>query len=227
MKVALIVGATGLVGKACLYELLEQKEYIRVIAVVRRPMPVKHHQLHQVVVDFDNLEQYSEELKADDIFCCLGTTIKVAGSQENFRKVDFEYPVKVARIALQNGASQFLMVSAIGANSQSSVFYNRVKGDVEEAVSYLGYRSLHIFRPSLLMGDRKQVRIGEMIGKGIMTLIGFLFVGPLKKYKGIHGVIVARAMVKVALKEEKGRFIYESDRIAEIGGSLPVIPKIR
>jgi uncharacterized protein YbjT (DUF2867 family) len=227
MKIALVVGGTGLIGKACLYELLEQKEYIRIIAVVRKPMPLKHHQLEQIVVDFDNLEQYSDQLKADDIFCCLGTTIKVSGSQENFRKVDFDYPVKIAQIALQNGAQQFLIVSAMGANSQSSIFYNRVKGDVEAAVSYLGYRSLHIFRPSLLMGDRKQVRIGELIGKGVMTIIGFLFIGPLKKYKAIHGATVAKAMVKVALKEEKGRLVYESDRIAEIGGSIPVAPKIR
>lgn len=223
MRTAIVVGASGLVGKACLYELLEAQEYTRIVAVVRKPLALKYHQLHQLVVDFDNLDQYADQLVADDVFCCLGTTIKIAGSQDNSRKVDFDYPVKIAELALKNGAEQFLIVSAIGADSSSSIFYNRVKGDVEAAVSALGYPAVHIFRPSLLVGDRREVRVGELIGKYVMMATGFFFLGPLKKYKSIHGGTVAKAMVKVALKHEHGHFVYNSDRIAEIGG--PVITK--
>jgi uncharacterized protein YbjT (DUF2867 family) len=225
MRTALIVGATGLVGKACLYELLESGAYTRVTAVVRRPLPMKHHHLEQVVVDFDKLAEHAEELKGDDVFCCLGTTIKTAGSQEQFRRVDLLYPVETARIALQNGAQQFLVVSAMGADAASGIFYNRVKGEMEAAVSALGYPAVHIFRPSLLLGDRKDFRLGEQVGKWVMMLIGFLFIGPLKKYKAIHGGSVAKAMVSVALKDQKGTRIYKSDEIARIGGPVAVKKK--
>jgi uncharacterized protein YbjT (DUF2867 family) len=226
MRTALIVGASGLVGKACLYELLEAKEYTRIIAVVRRPLAIKYHQLEQLVVDFYQLDRYADQFKADDVFCCLGTTIKVAGSQENFRKVDFDYPVKVAELAHKNGAEQFLIVSAMGADSGSKIFYSRVKGEVEEAVSNLGYPAVHIFRPSLLVGDRREVRAGELIGKYVMMGIGFLFMGPLRKYKAIHGGTVAKAMVKTALKNQHGQFVYQSDRIADIGGPIVVRKKV-
>lgn len=227
MRTALIIGATGLVGKACLYDLLEENEYTKIIAVVRKPMAIKHHQLEQLVVDdFDRLDEYAARLVADDVFCCLGTTIRVAGSRENFKKVDLTYPVKTARLALQNGARQFLLVSAMGAGSGSAIFYNRVKGEVEEAVSALGYPAVHLFRPSLLLGDRKETRIGELIGKGVMKVLGILFIGPLRKYKAIHGVTVARAMVKTALQNKSGTFVYASDEIVKIGGEVKIIKKM-
>lgn len=216
MRTALIVGATGLIGKNCLYQLLETKEYTRVIALLRKPLAIKHHQLEQVIVDFGNLDNHKHQMIADDIFCCLGTTIGVAGSQENFRKVDFDYPVKVAEICLQQGATQFLLVSAMGANAASSIFYNRVKGEVEQAIANLHYNSFQIFRPSLLMGNRKEVRIGELIGKVLMKGLGFLFIGPLKKYKAIEGETVAKAMVKASLKGNSGKRIFQSDEIASL-----------
>lgn len=219
MKTALIVGATGLVGKNCLYQLLETKEYSRVIALVRKPLAIKHHQLEQVIVDFDQLQHYKDKMTADDVFCCLGTTIGVAGSQENFRKVDFDYPLQVAEICLKNGAQQFLLVSAMGANAASSIFYNKVKGEIENAIDKLNYSSLQIFQPSLLLGNRKEVRVGELIGKVVMKGLGFLFIGPLKKYKAIEAETVAKAMVKAALQANKGKRVFQSDEIASLGKS--------
>jgi len=216
MRTALIVGATGLIGKSCLYELLENTSYTKVIALVRKPLAIKHHQLHQLVVNFDELDSLTNELIADDVFCCLGTTIKVAGSQENFRKVDLEYPLKVAELTLQNGATQFLLVSAMGANTQSSIFYNKVKGEVEERIGALGFLSFHIFQPSLLLGARKEFRLGELFGKAIMKGLSFLFIGPIKKYKAIPGSTVAKAMVAIALQQKAGLYIFESDSISSI-----------
>jgi uncharacterized protein YbjT (DUF2867 family) len=219
MKTALIVGATGLVGKNCLYQLLETKEYSRVIALVRKPLAIKHHQLEQVIVDFDQLQHYKDKMTADDVFCCLGTTIGVAGSQENFRKVDFDYPLQVAEICLKNGAQQFLLVSAMGANAVSSIFYNKVKGEIENAIDKLNYSSLQIFQPSLLLGNRKEVRVGELIGKVVMKGLGFLFIGPIKKYKAIEAETVAKAMVKAALQAKKEKRVFQSDEIASLGKS--------
>lgn len=215
MRTALVAGATGLIGKHCIYRLLESPEYTRVIALTRKPLTIKHHKLHQVMVDFDNLDAVKEELIADDVFCCLGTTIKVAGSQENFKKVDFGYPLKLAQLCQQQGARQYLLVSAMGANSQSSIFYSRVKGELENAISGLHYNSFQVFRPSLLMGDRKEVRIGEIIGKVLMKATGFLFIGPLKKYKAIQGETVAKVMVKAALMKTSGKRIWLNDEMIE------------
>jgi uncharacterized protein YbjT (DUF2867 family) len=216
MRTALIVGATGLIGKCCLYELLENTSYTKVIALVRKPLAIKHHQLQQFMVNFDELDTLTNELVADDVFCCLGTTIKVAGSQENFRKVDLEYPLTVAELTLHNGATQFLLVSAMGANAQSSIFYNRVKGEVEERIGALGFRSFHIFQPSLLLGARKEFRLGEIIVKAVMKGLSFLFIGPIKKYKAIPGATVAKAMVTIALQQKEGVYTYESDSISSI-----------
>ena len=219
MKTALIVGASGLVGKQCLYRLLEEKEYLKVIALVRKEMNVKHHKLEQVIVNFDEMNKYSDYMKADDVYCCLGTTIGVAKTQENFRKVDYDYPLKVAEFALRNGAVQYLLISALGASKTSTIFYSRVKGELEESIAKIGYSSFHIFRPSMLLGDRKEFRLGELIGKGVMKAIGFLLIGPLAKYKAIEGIIVAKAMVKTALKNETGIHFHESDEIRKISNA--------
>jgi len=219
MRVALIAGATGLVGKACLYALLENKAYTRIIALVRKPLAIKHHKLHQVIVDFENLNQAASEMMADDVYCCLGTTIKVAGSQENFKKVDYHYPIELAKIGLQNGATRFMVVSAMGANPQSAIFYNKTKGEMETAMKQLSYHFIGIFQPSLLLGDRKELRVGELIGKAVMKGLGFLFLGPLKKYKAIQAVVVAKAMITMALGNLEGIHTYQNDNIFEIEAS--------
>src|SRR5262249_6245579 len=151
-----------------------------------------------------------------DVFCCLGTTIKVAGSQAAFKKVDYEYPATVAHLAHQQGAKQFLIVTAMGANKSSMIFYNRVKGEVEEAVKKIPFQAIHIFQPSLLLGERKEHRAGEKMGEFFMGLTSALFIGPLKKYKAIEGRAVAGAMVKCANENSKGVFTHQSDEIQKI-----------
>lgn len=210
-KTALLAGATGLIGNHCLHFLLEDMNYSTVVALVRKKLPLEHPKLTQHIVNFDKLDASS--LKADDVFCCLGTTIKKAGSQAAFRKVDFEYPVALARLAQQQGAKQFLLVTAMGANKSSLVFYNRVKGEVEEAVKNIPFRAIHIFQPSLLLGERTEKRAGEKAGILFFNLAAPLFVGPLKKYAAIEGHAVAGAMVQCANKNSTGIFVHESNEI--------------
>ncbi len=213
---ALLVGATGLVGGYCLRFLLDKDVYSKVIILVRREISLKHPKLVQHVVDFDKLKESKSFLIAEDIFCCLGTTIKKAGSQAKFKKVDLEYPVEVAKISLENGAKQFLIVTAMGSNKSSPVFYNRVKGEVELAVKKLPFKSVHIFRPSLLLGERGENRVGEKIGTVLFNVTAPLFVGPFKKYKAIEGKAVGGAMVETAVKATPGVHIYESDKVQRI-----------
>jgi uncharacterized protein YbjT (DUF2867 family) len=217
MKTAVVVGASGLVGKACVYALLESVEYSRITILVRKQLALTHHKLHQVLVDFNNLEIHRKFLATDAFFCCLGTTIKEAGSQEAFKRVDVEYPVALARLAKAQGCNQFLLVSALGANAQSPIFYNRCKGEVEEAIQKIGFKSYLVFRPSLLLGARKQFRLGEFIAQKIAKTLSLIFsIGPLQKYKAIPASIVAKAMVAVSLNEKEGIHIYENDRLFRV-----------
>lgn len=209
-KTALIAGASGLVGGHLLRCLLESPAYDRVVALVRRPLSVTHPRLEQRTIDFDQLEQQAGEIRADDLFCCLGTTIKKAGSQAAFRKVDYHYPVALARLAARQGARQYLIVTAMGADPRSSIFYNRVKGEVEEAVKGLGLPAVHIFRPSLLLGERAEHRAREAIASVIAQVVNPLMVGPLRKVRAIPGQTVAEAMHNAAQKELTGTYIYPS-----------------
>lgn len=216
-KKALVVGATGLIGNQLLDLLLETDYYVEVRVLVRKPLGRKHPRLVEVVYDFKKPEK--EAVIGDDIFCCLGTTMKKAGSKEAFYAVDYEYPLQTARIALTNGATQYLIVTAMGANPESTFFYNRVKGEVEEDLRSLGYRGLHILRPSLLLGNRTEKRLGERIGEAFMRFFEPVLVGPLKKYKSIESGKVARAMALLAQKNEKGIFIHESTELQSYEGT--------
>jgi uncharacterized protein YbjT (DUF2867 family) len=154
-------------------------------------------EVHQV--DFDELDRHGDLFAVDDLFCCLGTTIRKAGSQEAFRRVDLEYPLQAAHLGRAAGARQFILVSALGADPSSRVFYNRVKGEVEAALAGVGYPRLVIFRPSLLLGDRDEVRPGERVAEWIMKPLGPLMRGPLRRYRPVEAAWVARAMVRRAL----------------------------
>jgi len=208
MPVALLAGSTGLVGNLLLNLLLKDAYYEKIIALSRKPLDKQHARLVNVVVDFDNLEGHAHEMKADDVFCCLGTTIKQAGSQAAFRKVDFDYPVQLAKITREQGARQFLIVTALGSDKSSSIFYNRVKGEVEEAIGQFNFPAYHIFQPSMLLGDRKDDgRAGESIGKVVMNALDFLIP---KKYKAIQGSSVARGMLAIAKQNQPGRHTHSS-----------------
>lgn len=217
---ALIAGASGLVGSHCLRLLLNSDRYSQVISIGRRDLPLIHPKLDQKVIDFDNLKKYSSELVADDVYCCLGTTIKKAGSKNNFYKVDHTYVVELARLTVAKNASQFLVVSAMGADAGSMLFYNKVKGEMERDVQQQNFETVHIFRPSLLLGEREEERTGEELASKIMRPLSGLMIGPLSKYKPILGEDVAKAMLYAAAQDATGTHIYLSDEIAEMAAKL-------
>src|SRR5258708_2620144 len=181
MTTALILGSTGLVGGHCLSRLLATSHYERVVAIVRRPLPT-HPKLTQLVTDFEKLDKL-EPCPITDVYCALGTTIKKAGSQEAFRKVDYDYPLQLAEWAIRMGAKQFLLVSSVGADPKSASFYLRVKGELESAVSKLPYEAVHIFRPGVLLGERPETRPMERFAIKVLTACQFALVGGLRKYR--------------------------------------------
>lgn len=216
-KTALVLGASGLVGSHCLQLLLDNAAYDKIIVWLRKPLPVQHAKLQQEIINFDQLSPYADKLKyVQEIFCCLGTTIKKAGSPEAFYKVDFTYPHEIAKLAAQNGVQQFLIVTALGANSCSSIFYNRVKGDIETALGKLSLPGLQIFRPSLLLGERQEFRLGERIGAIVFTALSFAFFGRLRRYRAIEASVVAEAMIRIAQKNLTGVNIFESEKIQSL-----------
>jgi uncharacterized protein YbjT (DUF2867 family) len=168
--------------------------------------------LKNVVCELKDLARHAEELKPDDVFCCLGTTIKKAKSKENFRAVDFDAPVLLGKVAKENGAQKYLLVSSLGANKNSSIFYNQVKGEVEEAIKALGFSSFHIHRPSLLLGPRQEERSGEDAAKLFYKIFGFIVP---KKYQAIESIKVARAMIAFAQQNQGGVFVHESNELQQ------------
>lgn len=205
----LLCGATGLVGRECLRLLLADPHFEAVATLTRRALPpelvpAEHaRRLEQRVVDFDHLADNAPAMKADQIICALGTTIEEAGSRQRFREVDFGYPLTIARLGVEQGAKHFLLVSALGASSRSLIFYNRVKGELEEAVLALPYRSVSIVRPSLLVGNRARPRRGEEVARRLAFLVP-------ARYKPIPARAVAAALVRMARENVEGRRIMES-----------------
>lgn len=211
-RTALIAGASGLVGGHLLRRLLDAETWDRVVSLGRRTLDLDHPKLEQVLADFDHLDALDFP-ESDDAFCCLGTTIKKAGSEEAFHRVDYDYVLDFARRANQHGATQFLVVSALGADAGSRLFYNRTKGEMEEAVAALDFESVQIVRPSLLLGerdvDRPKERLAEIVSKPLRPL----FSGPLRKYHPIHADVVAAALVNAAQQGRPGVRIFESDQL--------------
>lgn len=204
----LLAGATGLVGGECLRLLLADPTFSRVVALTRRPLALAAapHKLQARVVDFDRLAEHASLFRVDQIICALGTTIKQAGSRERFRQVDLVYPLEIARLGLEHGARHVLLVSSLGANARSRVFYNRVKGELENALRALPYRAITIVRPSLLLGERRQVRLGEAIG----ARLGFLAPG---RYRPVRASAVAMVLVDAARQDLPGLHLIESGEI--------------
>ncbi|WP_335872724.1 NAD(P)H-binding protein [Bacillus sp. 2205SS5-2] len=210
MKSALVVGATGLVGGEVVNLLLESTEYESVTVLVRKEINIQHPKLIVKVIDFLHLETEVQD-KYDDVFCCLGTTIKKAKTKEKFIEVDFTYPVQLAKRTKELGAKQFLVISAIGAKSSSPFFYSKVKGELEESLKKVNLPSLKIFRPSLLVGERAEFRLGEKMGEIAGNILKPFLQGSLRKYRNIHSDKVAASMYEAALEQEMIAVkIYES-----------------
>jgi uncharacterized protein YbjT (DUF2867 family) len=215
-RTALIIGASGLVGGFCLHALLAETVYGKIISLGRRKLAVSDARLEQQMVDFGNPDTL-QLLAVDDVFCTIGTTIRKAGSQQAFRQVDYDLPLSVARAALSAGATQFMLVSSVGADPVSGNFYLRTKGELEQALSKLPFTAVHIFRPSFLMGPRQDFRLGEMIALPVAKLLQYAMVGGLKKYHPISAETVARAMVAAAQLQTSGVHFYEYGEIKGLG----------
>lgn len=214
-RTCLILGATGMVGGHLLRLLCDDENYRQVTALGRRPLDFSHPKLTIAICELDRPETYAAHVPVDDVFCCLGTTIKKAGSQDAFRKVDFEYPLAVARAS---GASRYIIVTAVGADKGSSIFYNRVKGEVEDSLRQINFpRGLKIVRPSMLLGERGESRPAERISAAIMSATAPLFVGGLKRFRAIDSTLVARAMRNAAIREPDGTQVYEGQPLFALG----------
>ncbi len=212
-KVAIISGVTGLVGGYLLNQLLKDPDYKKVIAIVRRPLETDHEKLVQKVVDFSQLPGAIEGLEADHGYCCLGTTIKTAGSKEKQYAVDHDYVVAFASGCHAAGVKFFSVVSSIGANAESSNFYLRTKGEMERDLAQIPFEGLFILQPSMLLGERNEFRAGEKAGIALMKLLGPLMVGGLRKYRGVQAESVARMMIRAVGSARRGLVIIKSDQI--------------
>jgi uncharacterized protein YbjT (DUF2867 family) len=209
-KKACILGATGLVGGEFLSLLLHDEYYAHITIIVRKKIAIPSQKVAVIVADFANLEDASEAFQVDDVFCCLGTTMKKAGSKEAFKQVDYEYVLKAAAIAHKQGAQQFLVISAVGANPHAYAFYNRIKGLMEKDVSSIPLQAIHIFRPSLLVGKRQEKRLLEDIAQLFAKPMQFLLKGSFAKYAPVEARTVAEAMAGAAKLNTKGVHIHEA-----------------
>lgn len=207
-KTAAIIGATGLTGQHLKQLLLEDKYFDIIRLIVRRPLPKTNPRIEVKLVDFNDSESVKLALEeVHTIFCCIGTTQKkVKGDKTLYRKIDFDIPVHAARLGKENGCEQFIHMSSVGANSSSGNFYLKLKGEVEEALKASGINSIHIMRPSILLGKRQEFRLGERIGQTVATILSFLIP---TKYKPIQSKTVAKAMLNAAKIDKPGFYIYE------------------
>jgi uncharacterized protein YbjT (DUF2867 family) len=215
-KRAVVFGATGMVGKELINALLENNDYESIIAVVRKQLIITDPKLKQIKLsDFSKLMDLRDKLKAGVFFCSIGTTIKTAGSKEEFARVDLEIPKNIARLAESLSIPSFVAISSIGADANSSNFYLKTKGEMEKAVRDIYHGNLKFVRPSLLMGNRDEFRFGEKVSVAFMKGFGWLFAGPLKKYRGIYAHDVAHAMIKIS-DHSGDKMIYESDELQRL-----------
>lgn len=213
---AILLGASGLIGGELLKLLLADSNYSKVKIIVRKELPIANDKLEQIIADFSTIEANKDRLNADVVFSCLGSTKKKTPDLKKYYEIDHDYPVLIGKLINNQGLKSFHIVSSLGANSSSSNFYLKMKGETEDDIAKLGFKSTHIYQPSLLTGDRKEKRLLENAGEFIMKIIGPLLLGSLKKYRSISGKTVACAMHKQSLINSKGKFVYPSDKIKEL-----------
>jgi uncharacterized protein YbjT (DUF2867 family) len=196
MKTAIIIGATGLVGSTLVEQILDNPNYSKVVLLLRKPLNIRHPKLIQEVIDFNKLD--ASKIVGYDLFCAMGTTLAKAGSKEAQYKIDCTYPYEIGKIAKANGVKQYILVSSVGANFNSSNFYLRTKGDLEKKIESLGFQNFVSVRPSMLLGDREESRLGEKIGKVLFNMLSPLMFGRLRKYRSVEASDVAKAMQRFA-----------------------------
>ena len=213
---AIIAGASGLIGSNLLKLLLDAPEYSEVLVLVRKELPLQHKNLVQLVINFDDLDKHAAAITGHAIFSCLGTTNAQTPDKQQYRKIDHDYPLQLAKLAKQNGVDQFHVVSAIGADANSGMFYVKLKGELEDDLKTLDLKTLYIYQPSMLIGDREKPRLAEKILFGLFKVIDPLLFGGLKKYRSIKSTTVANAMFKKSLESAIGTFTYTSDKIHTI-----------
>ena len=213
---AIIAGASGLIGSNLLHILLNQPEYNEIVILVRKSTGIIHPKLKELIIDFDKLDSYASEISGHAIFSCLGTTNNKTPDKALYKKIDYDYPVQLAELGFKNGIKQYHLVSSIGANKSSSTFYLKLKGETDEDVAKTGIKTVHIYQPSFLIGNRKEFRISEKLLIPVMKVFDFLLIGNLKKYRSIPAQTVAMAMFKQSLNTNEGIFIHPSDKIKEL-----------
>ncbi len=213
-KTAIVIGATGLIGSHILSLLLKDDRYKTIKVFHRRSTGINHPKLEEKIIDFDEMEDWRKSIQGDELFSALGTTIKKAGSKDIQYKIDYTYQYEVAKAAKENGIKKYLLVSSAGANHKSANFYSRIKGELDKDILELDFSQSFIFRPSLLVGERTESRIGEKIGFIILQPLSKLPF--IKKYKPIKGETVAKAMIHIANSKENKNQIFELDNIFKI-----------
>lgn len=218
MKTALLFGASGLVGSHVLNQLISNNSYSKIKLFVRTTINISDPKIEIIQTDFNNLENHKEDIKGDDCFFCIGTTKKNSPDKNEYKRVELEVPKQIAQIAKSNSVNSFVFISSGYADPKSSGDYLRFKGEVEEELKRLNFSKLGIMRPSFLLGDRKEKRIGEKIGIFVFKLLSPLFLGPLKKMKPIHSATVAKAMITIT-QNKVSKTIFESDEIADLSSS--------
>ena len=212
-KIAIVIGATGLVGKQLIIQLLEHPSFSKVTILSRRSLNIENPKLEEVIIDFDKLNDYKSKITGGVLFSCMGTTIKKAKTKESQYRIDFTYQYQKAQIAADNGVPDYVLVSSSGANSNSSIFYSRIKGELEDAITSLSFKKVRILRPSILLGNRNEFRFGEQVGT---VLMGFFtaIIPPLRKWRGIKDSEVAQAMIALSIDSNDERvMISELDEI--------------
>ena len=212
MKIT-IIGGTGLIGKQVIKLACQDDFFTQINAIVRSALPHKDPKINELIINFDDLSHQLKDLKAQVLICTLGTTRKVTPDKKDYRKIDLEYTLSAAEMALKNGYEQIHLISSIGANEKSIVFYSALKGEIERLISQLPFKSTFIYRPSVLMGKRDSTRIMEYITQGFLSLTNPLLIGPLKKYRGISANEIAMKILHEIKKNEAGLQVFESNEI--------------
>jgi uncharacterized protein YbjT (DUF2867 family) len=214
-RTAIVFGSTGLIGNLLVAELVQSEKYSAIRSFVRQATGVTETKVEEIVVDFSDPDSFAGKITGDDLYICLGTTIRKAGSVANMEKIDRDLPVRIASNASLNGIKRIAVVSSLGASARSGNYYLRIKGELEDAIMKMDFENISIVRPSMLLGERKERRAAEIVSKVVMTAVKPVLIGKLLKYRAIHGADVARAMICLILDVE-GKKTVESDELQKL-----------